>query len=114
MGLAVAAEVDEHTTPWVEQLPWQTFLKALDARMLQVDESTYRDRERLAAAKREVRATPSEAGLRTLIARGAAGDVAMMLALYQRVAECLAEEGDEDPLPVRMSKAIGIIANAAH
>jgi hypothetical protein len=75
--------------------------------MLQVDESTYRDRERLAAAKREVRATPSEAGLRTLIARGAAGDVAMMLALYQRVAECLAEEGDEDPLPVRMSKAIG-------
>jgi hypothetical protein len=38
----------------------------------------------------------------------------MMLALYQRVAECLAEEGDEDPLPVRMSKAIGIIANAAH
>jgi hypothetical protein len=114
LGLAVAAEVDEHTTPWVEQLPWQTFLKALDATMLQVDESTYRDRERLAAAKREVRATPSEAGLRTLIARGAAGDVAMMLALYQRVAECLAEEGDEDPLPVRMSKAIGIIANAAH
>jgi hypothetical protein len=98
----------------VEQLPWQTFLKALDATMLQVDESTYRDRERLAAAKREVRATPSEAGLRTLLARGAAGDVAMMLALYQRVAECLAEEGDEDPLPVRMSKAIGIIANPAH
>ena len=108
-----AAEVDQQTAPWVEQLPWPTFLKALDATMLQVDESTYRERERLAAAKREVRATPSEAGLRTLIARGEAGDVTMMLALYQRVAECLAEEGDEDPLPVRMSKAIGIIANPA-
>ena len=39
--------------------------------------------------------------------------MAMMLALYQRVAECLAEDGDEDPLPVRMSKAIGIIAQPA-
>jgi len=98
LSLAAAADVDAHTTPWVEQLPWPTFLKALDATMLQVDESTYRERERLAAAKREVRATPSEAGLRTLIARGEAGDVTMMMALYQRVAECLAEEGDEDPL----------------
>jgi len=113
LGVAAAAEVDQQTAAWLEQLPWQTFLKALDATLLQVDESTYRERERLAAAKREVRATPSEAGLRTLIARGEAGDVAMMLALYQRVAECLAEEGDEDPLPVRMSKAIGVIANPA-
>ena len=113
LGVAAAAEVDQQTAAWVEQLPWPTFLKALDATMLQVDESTYRERERLAAAKREVRATPSEAGLRTLIARGEAGDVTMMLALYQRVAECLADDGDEDPLPVRMSKAIGIIANPA-
>ena len=113
LQVAAAAEVDRQTTPWVEQLPWASFLKALDATMLQVDESTYRERERLAAAKREVRATPSEAGLRTLIARGEAGDVAMMLALYQRVAECLAEDGDEDPLSVRMSKAIGVIANPA-
>jgi hypothetical protein len=113
LGVAAAAEVDQQTTPWVEQLPWQTFLKALDATMLQVDESTYRERERVAAAKREVRATPSEAGLRTLIARGEAGDVAMMLALCQRVAECLADDGDEDPQAVRMSKAIGVIANPA-
>jgi hypothetical protein len=113
LGVAAAGEVDEQTTPWVEQLPWASFLKALDATMLQVDEFTYRERERVAAAKREVRATPSEAGLRTLIARGEAGDVAMMLALYQRVAECLADDGDEDPLPVRMSKAIGVIANPA-
>ncbi len=85
----------------------------MDATILEMDEKAYRQRERLAAAKREVRATQSEEGLRTLIARGEAGDVAMMLALYQRVAECLAEDGDEDPLPVRMSKAIGIIAQPA-
>ncbi len=111
LSVAAAAEVDQQTAAWVEQLPWPTFLKSLDATLLQVDESTYRERERLAAAKREVRATPSEAGLRTLIARGEAGDVTMMMALYQRVAECLAEEGDDNPLPVRMSTAIGIIAN---
>lgn len=111
LSVATVGQVDEQTSGWVGQLPWASFLKMLDATILQVDEQAYRRRERLAAAKREVRATQSEEGLRTLIARGEAGDVAMMLALYQRVAECLAEDGDEDPLPVRMSKAIGIIAN---
>lgn len=113
LSVAAASEVDEHVTPWVEQLPWASFLRALDAAMLQADEAAYRERERLAAANREVWATQSEAGLRTLIARGEAGDVAMMLALHRRVAECLADEGDEDPLRVRMSKAIGVIANPA-
>ena len=113
LSVATAGEVDEQTSGWVCQLPWTSFLKTLDATILQVDEQAYRQREKLAAAKREVRATQSEEGLRTLIARGEAGDVALMLALYQRVAECLAEDGDEDPLPVRMSKAIGIIAQPA-
>ena len=113
LSVATVGQVDEETSPWVGQLPWASFLKTLDATILEVDEQAYRRRERLAAAKREVRATQSEEGLRTLIARGEAGDVALMLALYQRVAECLAEEGDEDPLPIRMSKAIGIIAQPA-
>ncbi len=113
LSVATVGEVDEQTSRWVAQLPWASFLKTLDATILEVDEQAYRQREKLAAAKREVRATQSEEGLRTLIARGEAGDVALMLALYQRVAECLAEDGDEDPLPVRMSKAIGIIAQPA-
>jgi hypothetical protein len=113
LGLVAVAAVDRQITGWVEQLPWASLLRALDAIMLQVDEATYREREQLAAAKREVRATQSEGGLRTLIARGEAGDVALMLALYGQVAEALADEGDEDPLPVRMSKAIGIIATPA-
>ena len=108
-----AGQVDDQITRWVEQLPWASLLRALEAIILQVDESAYQERERLAAAKREVKATPSEHGLRTLIARGEAGDVAMMLALYGQVAEALADEGDEDPLPVRMSKAIGVIASPA-
>ena len=83
------AEVDAHTTPWVEQLPWPTFLKALDATMLQVGRRIHlpgagTPRRREAGSPGH----PSEAGLRTLIARGEAGDVTMMMALYQRVAEC--------------------------
>ena len=108
-----AGQVDAQITRWVEQLPWASLLRALEATILQVDHTAYQERERLAAAKREVKATPSEHGLRTLIARGEAGDVALMLALYGQVAEALADEGDEDPLPVRMSKAIGVIANPA-
>ncbi len=108
-----AGLVDDQITRWVEQLPWASVLRALEAVILQVDEGAYQERERLAAAKREVKATPSEHGLRTLIARGESGDVAMMLALYGQVAEALADEGDEDPLPVRLSKAIGVIANPA-
>ena len=113
LSIAVVGIVDEQTSGWITQLPWASFLKLLDATMLDVDEKTYREREKMIAAKREVRATQSEDGLRTLIARGEAGDVVMLLALHQRVAECLADEGDEDPLPVRMSKAMGWIANPA-
>ncbi|HYI53211.1 MAG TPA: HNH endonuclease signature motif containing protein [Microlunatus sp.] len=108
-----AGMVDGQITRWVEQLPWASLLRALQAIILQVDEDAYQERDVLAAAQREVKATPSENGLRTLIARGEAGDVAMMLALYGQVAEALADEGDEDSLPVRLSKAIGVIANPA-
>lgn len=71
-------------------------------------------RERVIAAKREVRATQSEDGLRTLIARGEAGDVVMLLALHQRVAEMLGRRRRRRPAEVRMSKAMGWIANPAH
>ena len=81
--------------------------------MLQVDEKTYQQRAAKAAAQRDVRATQSGDGLRTLVARVDAGDATAFLALVERVAECLADDGDEDPVAVRRSKAIGIIAYQA-
>ena len=78
--------------------------------MLQVDEKTYQQRAARAAAQRDVRATQSGDGLRTLVARVDAGDATAFLALVNRVAECLADDGDEDPVAVRRSKAVGIIA----
>ena len=43
-----------------------------------------------------------------LIARADSGDVTVFLALVNRIAEALADDGDEDPVGARRAKAIGI------
>ena len=102
--------VDKLLHDQVELVAWTRFLKILDATLLQVDPTTYGERQAKAAAQRDVKATQSSDGLRTLVARGTSGDVTMFLALVDAIAEALADEGDEDPYPVRKSKAIGIAA----
>ena len=102
--------IDKLLHDQVELVAWTRFTKILDATLLQVDPTTYGEREAKAAAQRDVRATQSSDGLRTLVARGTSGDVTMFLALVDAIAEALADEGDEDPYPVRKSKAIGIAA----
>ena len=42
LSIAVVGLVDEQTAGWVTQLPWLTFLKNLDATMLEVDGQSYR------------------------------------------------------------------------
>ena len=108
-----ALVVDRIVTGQVELLAWGRFERLLDATLLQVDEKTYQQRAARAAAQRDVRATQSGDGLRTLVARVDAGDATAFLALVNRVAECLADDGDEDPVAVRRSKAVGIIAYQA-
>ncbi len=110
LGPVAAAAVDAVVAGQVELLAWGRFEKLLDATLLQVDEATYQRRVARAAAQRDVRATQSSDGLRTLVARVEAGDAAAFLALVDRVAECLADDGDEEPVAVRRSRAIGIIA----
>lgn len=102
--------VDKLLHDQVELVAWTRFVKILDATLLQVDPTTYGERQAKAAAQRDVRATQSSDGLRTLVARGTSGDVTMFLALVDAIAQALADEGDEDPYPVRKSKAIGIAA----
>jgi hypothetical protein len=113
LSLVSVLVVDRVVTGQVELLAWGRFEKLLEATLLQVDEKTYQQRAARAAAQRDVRATQSGDGLRTLVARVDAGDATAFLALVNRVAECLAEEGDEDPVAVRRSKAVGIIAYQA-
>ncbi|QWZ09421.1 hypothetical protein KRR39_06535 [Nocardioides panacis] len=51
--------------------------------------------------------------LKTLIVRANASDVIFLVATCDRIAACLADEGDTDPVDVRRSKALGILAQPA-
>ncbi len=107
--------LDRQTTPYLEPylelMAWSRFLEVLDAALLRVDEATYQARAEAAAGQRDVRSYRGQYGLRTLVARAEAGDVAAFEALVARVADCLAADGDEDPVGVRRSKALGIIGH---
>ena len=106
--------LDRQVTPHLELMAWTRFLDVLDAALLRVDEATYQARAEAAAAQRDVRSYRGQYGLRTLVARAEAGDVAAFEALVDLVAQCLAEEGDEDPVGVRRStKALGVIGHQA-
>jgi hypothetical protein len=105
-----AAQVDRLVTEHLETLAWRRFEKVLDATLLHVDEATYQQRAAQARSHRDVWATHSEDGLRTLIARCDAGDITVFLGLIDRLADLLADDGDDDPIGARRAKAIGIAA----
>ena len=105
--------VDLKITRHVETMAWPRFLDLLDATLLEVDEATYQQRAEEAATLKDVRTYRGEHGLRTLIAKIEAGDALAFQALVDRVAECLADEGDDDPIGARRAKAVGIIAHQA-
>ncbi len=58
-------------------------------------------------------AVQSEDGLKLLLARVEHGDAAWFLATVNRIADILAVDGDDDPVGVRRSKAVGILARPA-
>jgi hypothetical protein len=55
----------------------------------------------------------SEHGLKLIIARATAGDAIWFEATIDRIADILTRRGDDDPIDVRRSKAIGILAPPA-
>ena len=55
----------------------------------------------------------SEHGLKTLVARANAGEVIYLVAVVDRIAQILALQGDTDPVEVRRSTALGILATPA-
>ena len=55
----------------------------------------------------------NEYGLKTVVAKAAAGDAVFFVAMCDRVAQILLLEGDTDPVGARRSKALGILANPA-
>jgi hypothetical protein len=55
----------------------------------------------------------SEDGLKTIVAKAAAGDAIWFMATINRIAEILAARGDTNPIGTRRVRAIGILARPA-
>lgn len=89
-------------------------LPRLWTRVCDADPARAEARARLWAAERFVRSgTARQHGLKLLVARANAGDVAWFMATVNRLAEILMLEGDLDSADVRRSKAIRIVGQPA-
>jgi hypothetical protein len=86
----------------------------LDAAIIAADPDGAEQRAAAAAGERFVRlGRDSEHGLKLIIARATAGDAIWFKATVDRIADILNRQGDHDPVEVRRSKAIGILAQPA-
>jgi hypothetical protein len=107
------ADVDHALSDFVDMMPWPRFAKMLSAAILQVDPTLAAERAERARSTQDVFSFDSEDGLKTIIAKAAAGDAIWFMATVNRIADILAAEGDTDPVGARRARAIGILAQPA-
>ncbi len=105
------ALVDAAIADQLESLPVARLLDLVEAEIIRADPEAAEERRKAAEAARYVRTSKDGEGMMMLIARASAGDVVVLAALIDRIAEILAERGDDEPLDVRRSKALGILAH---
>lgn len=113
LSWAACAELDAQLSGKIGLLPWGRFSRVLAAAVVDADPALAAERQRRARQLRDVWATESQDGLKTIIARAASGDTAWFLATINRIADVLAAQGDPDPVGTRRSKAMGILAQPA-
>jgi hypothetical protein len=104
------ADVDHALSDFVDMMPWPRFAKILSAAILQADPALAAERAERARSTQDVFSFDSEDGLKTIIAKAAAGDAIWFMATVNRIADILAAEGDTDPVGARRARAIGILA----
>jgi hypothetical protein len=106
--------VDEQLAPSLGAVSWGRLQTLLEAKIIEADPVGAEQQATLAAQQRFVRLSrTSEHGLKLIIARATAGDAIWFKATVDRIADILARQGDADPVDVRRSKAIGILAQPA-
>jgi hypothetical protein len=114
LTIAQAAAVDERLAPSLGAVSWGRLQTLLEAAIIQADPVGAEQQAALAAQDRFVRlGRTSEHGLKVIIARAAAGDAIWFKATIDRIADILTRRGDTDPVEVRRSKALGILAQPA-
>jgi hypothetical protein len=94
-------------------MPWPRFATILSAAILEADPTLATERAERARSTQDVFSFDSEDGLKTIVAKAAAGDAIWFLATINRIAEILAARGDTHPIGTRRARAIGILAQPA-
>jgi Domain of unknown function (DUF222) len=109
-----ASWVDQQLAPSLGAVSWSRLQTLLEAAIIEADPVGAEQQAALAAQDRFVRlGRTSEHGLKVIIARAAAGDAIWFKATIDRIADILDRHGDTDPVEVRRSKALGILAQPA-
>lgn len=107
------ADVDHALSDLVGMMPWPRFAKILAATIVEADPALAAARAERARGSQDVSSFDSEDGLKTIVAKAAAGDAIWFLASVNRIAEILAVRGDTDPIGTRRARAVGILARPA-
>ena len=109
-----AATVDQRLGPSLGAVSWGRLERLLEAAIIAADPDAAERAAAAAAQERFVRlGCASEHGLKLIIARATAGDAIWFKATIDRIADILGHDGDPDPIEIRRSKAIGILAQPA-
>ena len=107
------ADVDHALSDFVGMMPWPRFSKILSAAIVEADPALAAERAERNRASQDVFSFDSEDGLKTIVAKAAAGDAIWFMATVNRIAEILAARGDTNPIGTRRARAIGILARPA-
>ena len=91
-------------------LPWPRLSKILTAAIWNADPALAQAKLDRARFDRKVWLSESEDGLRTLVIRADQGDLILLYALIERIADILQLDGDPDPVDQRRAKATGWLA----
>jgi hypothetical protein len=107
------ADVDHALSDVVGMMPWPRFATVLAAAIVDADPVLAAERAEQARSSQDVFSFDSEDGLKTIVAKAAAGDAIWFMATINRIAEILAAQGDTNSIGTRRARAIGILAQPA-
>lgn len=113
LSRAAAARVDVEMAAIVAGLPWSRILTRLAAAIMTADPALAEKKRQLAKQARFVQLRRSEGGINTMIIRADAGDLIMVYALVDRLADILALEGSREAADERRATAFGLLAQPA-
>jgi hypothetical protein len=108
LGLDQARAVDERTAPHLGLVPWGRMVGLVEAAVIDADPEKAEERRLAKAMERFVHIGASDhQAFKTLYARLQAGDATKLYAMCDRIAQILRSGGDDDPMDVLRSKALG-------